>query len=137
MSQVTLRGLVLPVGGVKEKVIGAHRAGVRMCAPAWAAPPATPCARLQPRLQSGALRLQPYVPTLQTLCASCSNRMPCTCHATCHATCHVTCHATCHATPSRCILPARNEKDLLELPASVAAEMEFTFVSDVEQVMCS
>ena len=64
MSQVTLRGLVLPVGGVKEKVIGAHRAGVRMC-----------------------------------------------------------------------ILPARNEKDLLELPASVAAEMDFTFVTDVEQVL--
>ena len=63
-GEVTLRGLVLPVGGVKEKVIGAHRAGVRMC-----------------------------------------------------------------------ILPARNEKDLLELPASVAAEMEFTFVTDVEQVL--
>ena len=63
-GEVTLRGLVLPVGGVKEKVIGAHRAGVRMC-----------------------------------------------------------------------ILPARNEKDLLELPASVAAEMDFTFVTDVEQVL--
>ena len=63
-GEVTLRGLVLPVGGVKEKVIGAHRAGVRMC-----------------------------------------------------------------------ILPARNEKDLLELPASVAAEMDFTFVTDVEQAL--
>jgi len=63
-GEVTLRGLVLPVGGVKEKVIGAHRAGVRTC-----------------------------------------------------------------------ILPARNEKDLLELPASVAAEMDFTFVTDVEQAL--
>jgi len=63
-GEVTLRGVVLPVGGIKEKVIAAHRAGLRTV-----------------------------------------------------------------------VMPAKNEKDLRDLPASVFRDMNFTFVTDVQQVL--
>jgi ATP-dependent Lon protease len=63
-GEITLTGLVLPVGGVKEKVLAARRAGIR-----------------------------------------------------------------------RVILPARNEKDLRELPGEVRNEMEFIYAEHVEDVL--
>jgi len=63
-GEVTLRGLVLPVGGIKEKLIAAHRAGMR----------------------------------------------------------HV-------------LIPAKNEKDLRELPQSVLDGLNVTLVKDVAEVL--
>merc|ERR1719353_1924135 len=63
-GEVTLRGIVLPVGGIKEKLIAAHRAGMR----------------------------------------------------------HV-------------LIPAKNEKDLRELPLSVRDELNVTLVKDISEVL--
>ena len=63
-GEVTLRGLVLPVGGIKEKVLAAHRGGIK-----------------------------------------------------------------------RIIMPARNEKDLVDIPKNVRDEMEFLFAKSVDQVL--
>lgn len=63
-GEVTLRGLVLPVGGIKEKVLAAHRAGIK------------------------------YV-----------------------------------------ILPARNQKDLDEIPKNVRDEIKFVYVKNVDEVL--
>jgi ATP-dependent Lon protease len=63
-GEITLRGHVLPVGGIKEKVLAAHRGGIR-----------------------------------------------------------------------RVILPARNEKDLRDIPQSVRNEMEFIFAKTVDTVL--
>merc|ERR1719316_824070 len=63
-GEVTLRGLVLPVGGIKEKLIAAHRAGMR----------------------------------------------------------HI-------------LIPAKNEKDLRELPLTILDELNVTLVKDVSEVL--
>ena len=63
-GEVTLRGLVLPVGGIKEKVLAAHRGGIK-----------------------------------------------------------------------RIIMPARNEKDLVDIPKNVRDEIEFLFAKRVEDVL--
>ncbi|HEX9306991.1 MAG TPA: endopeptidase La, partial [Anaeromyxobacter sp.] len=63
-GEVTLRGLVLPVGGIKEKVLAAHRAGIK-----------------------------------------------------------------------RVIIPARNEKDLVDVPAQARKELEFVFAGHMDDVL--
>ncbi len=63
-GEVTLRGLVLPVGGIKEKVLAAHRGGIK-----------------------------------------------------------------------RIIMPARNEKDLRDIPKNVRDELEFVFPKNVDEVL--
>ena len=63
-GECTLRGRVLPVGGIKSKVLAAHRAGIR-----------------------------------------------------------------------RVILPARNARDLVEVPEDVRAAMDFVFAEDMGQVL--
>merc|ERR1719152_1019167 len=65
-GEVTLRGIVLPVGGIKEKVIAAHRAGMR-----------------------------------------------------------------------KIVMPAKNEKDLRELPANVLADLNITLVHEVQEVLAA
>ena len=63
-GEITLRGLVLPVGGIKEKVLAAHRAGIK-----------------------------------------------------------------------RVILPARNEKDVADIPEKARNELEFIFAKRVDEVL--
>jgi ATP-dependent Lon protease len=63
-GEITLRGLVLPVGGIKEKVLAAHRAGMK-----------------------------------------------------------------------RVILPARNEKDLIDVPEQARKELEFVFATHMDEVL--
>jgi len=63
-GEITLRGRVLPVGGIKEKVLAAHRAGIRTV-----------------------------------------------------------------------ILPARNKKDLEEVPKEILEDLEFHFVENLDQVL--
>jgi ATP-dependent Lon protease len=63
-GEITLRGKVLPVGGIKEKVLAAHRAGIRSV-----------------------------------------------------------------------ILPARNERDLEDVPEELRRQLEFIFVDDAEEVL--
>jgi len=63
-GEVTLRGLVLPVGGIKEKVLAAHRAGIK-----------------------------------------------------------------------RIIMPARCEKDLVDVPEQARKELDFVFASQMDDVL--
>jgi ATP-dependent Lon protease len=65
-GEATLRGRVLPVGGIKEKVLAAHRAGVK-----------------------------------------------------------------------RIILPAKNERDLEDVPVDTRGELEFVFVDDMREVLAA
>jgi ATP-dependent Lon protease len=65
-GEATLRGLVLPVGGIKEKVLAAHRAGIK-----------------------------------------------------------------------RVILPARNEKDLVDVPEQARKELEFVFATHMDDVLAA
>ena len=65
-GEVTLRGLVLPVGGIKEKVLAAHRAGIK-----------------------------------------------------------------------RIIIPARNEKDLVDVPAQARNELDFVYASHMDDVLAA
>jgi ATP-dependent Lon protease len=65
-GEITLRGRVLPVGGVKEKVLGAHRAGIRTI-----------------------------------------------------------------------ILPAKNERDIAEVPSQVKRRLAFVYVEQVDQVFAN
>ena len=65
-GEITLRGLVLPIGGVKEKVLAAKRAGIRTV-----------------------------------------------------------------------ILPARNRKDIIDVPADAQKEMKFVFVKRVDEVLAA
>jgi len=63
-GEITLRGLVLPVGGIKEKVLAAHRAGIK-----------------------------------------------------------------------RIIMPARNEKDLIDVPEQARKELDFVFATHMDEVL--
>jgi ATP-dependent Lon protease len=65
-GEVTLRGLVLPVGGIKEKVLAAHRAGIK-----------------------------------------------------------------------RVVMPARNEKDLIDVPEQARKELEFVFAGHMDEVLAA
>jgi ATP-dependent Lon protease len=65
-GEVTLRGLVLPVGGIKEKVLAAHRAGIK-----------------------------------------------------------------------RVIIPARNEKDLIDVPEQARKELDFVYAAHMDEVLAA
>jgi len=63
-GEITLRGRVLPIGGLKEKVLAAHRAGIKTF-----------------------------------------------------------------------VLPRKNEKDLVDVPAGVKRQLDFVFVEGMEEVL--